>query len=136
MARGRGGRRQGAPGVQYPNRTDMQAGPRAIPAPPRAPTQLPQTAPGQPYGVAAQQQQALHAVPMPTPMHAPTERPSEHVMAGAPVGPGAGPDTLTTPSGQQPPAALAQVDPAALLRMMVASHPDIPELRIMADQAN
>ena len=72
---------QGAPGVSYPQRTDLNA------QPVRAAT-------GQPYGVAGQQRAAQQAVPvpqerqLPTPLSAPSSRPGEPITAGAPFGPG------------------------------------------------
>jgi hypothetical protein len=98
-----GGVRQGTPGKRYPNRTDLAAAPVV-------------TAPGQTYGQGVAQQRAQQAVPMAGPPVAPpraapaaprgplpgaggdpmrpTERPDEPVTAGAPVGPGAGPEAL------------------------------------------
>lgn len=81
------------------------------------PRQLPATAvPGQQYGQAKAQMDAQRAVPMATgpalptappvptgplttpvntiPLDAPTANPDEHVLAGAPVGPGPGPEAL------------------------------------------
>ncbi len=111
----RGGRRQGTPGANYSNRSDLQA-PK-----PLAPT----AAPGQTYGVAAGQLRAEQAVPMapppsaaggagppgalPSPPAGPlpgasplgrtTERPNEPVTHGLPVGPGAGPEALGGSTG-------------------------------------
>lgn len=104
---GRGGERQGAPGAQYPNRSDLQQGPRVAP---QAPT-------GLPYGehqqlIAAQQAvpigppppaapgapaQAPGAGPAPGFAHvmAPTQNPDEPVTAGIPSGPGPGPEVLS-----------------------------------------
>jgi hypothetical protein len=97
----RGGRRSGAPGVTYPERTDLN--------------QAVRTVPGQPYGQAGAQQAAQQAIPQPqTPvvqaspaptaapfaapesgmLHAPTARPDEPVTAGLPVGAGPGPEAL------------------------------------------
>lgn len=107
----RGGRRTGTPGVAYQNRTDLNGAPKPLPI---------QTAPGQQYGMATAQRAAQQAVPMApaptsvppasgpsapppalgplpgalTPLHAPSERPDEHVMSGVSVGPGAGPEAL------------------------------------------
>lgn len=102
----RGGRRQGAPGKNYANRSDMATGPRKLPI---------QVAPGQPYGAAGQQRAAEQAVPMATgditpaggpppasladaqqsasdfnpppvvPIGAPTMLPNEHVMTSPPT---------------------------------------------------
>lgn len=107
----RGGKRQGAPGTAYQNRTDLNA-PK-----PLAPTAVP----GQPYGAAGTQMAGQSAVPMgppPTPgpgaaasppsvaapspesagpFNRPTERPSEPITAGLPTGPGPGPEALPKP---------------------------------------
>lgn len=98
--KGRGGPRQGAPGANYRNRTDMALGPRKLPI---------QAAPGQAYGAAKQQTDAQRSLPMasaPTstvdahqqareftpppvvPMSAPSMNPTEPVTAGVPSGPG------------------------------------------------
>lgn len=122
---GRGGRRQGAPGKAYGNRTDLNA---AKPLPPTA-------APSAEYGQATAALNAQRALPMaaaPTnapgaaspspapggnpaaapppvtglppglpppgsmqPLDAPTDRPDEHMMTGVPAGPGPGPEALT-----------------------------------------
>lgn len=88
-SRGRsGGARQGQQGKSYPQRSDLNA-------------QAVRTAPSQPYGAAASQAAAQQAVPMAqTPvlgLNAPSQRPGEHVMTGAPQGPGAGPEILPRP---------------------------------------
>jgi hypothetical protein len=105
----RGGRRTGVPGRQYTNRSDLRLAPtaatgqaygvraeqiaaqRAVPMGPPPTDVVPSAAPQTPM-----QQAALPATPpvLPgslTPLDAPTERPDEHVMSGAPVGPGPGP---------------------------------------------
>jgi len=105
----RGGRRAGKSGTKYPNRTDLQG------------AQLPANAPrGLPYGDRAKLIAAQRAVPMgtapaptpavpqggsPPPSPAPepgslpflgqTQRPSEPVTAGLPIGPGPGPEALS-----------------------------------------
>lgn len=89
---GRGGPRVGAPGSTYPNRTDMQTGPRQA-------TQPIRTATGQPYGVAGQQEalqqsQRLPLGPPVVPLSAPTQRPNEPVTAGLMSGPGPGPEAI------------------------------------------
>jgi len=104
--KGRGGARQGTPGIAYGNRTDLN--------------QPISTVPGQEYGKATEQRDAQRAVPMasspvadidpsmapPTPQGrpmampgslpyiAPTSRPDEPVTAGLPTGPGPGPEAL------------------------------------------
>lgn len=117
----RGGARSGQPGGQYPNRSDLQQGPRALPvqvgpsrqygeataltqlqqAVPTANAPLPtpppmQTAPGANDPTAAQQPQG----PLPgelTGLHEPSQNPGEHVMTGVPSGPGPGPEVLDQP---------------------------------------
>lgn len=119
MPRGRGGQRQGTPGTQYANRTDLQsAEPVAVKA-----------APGQTYGqataqIAAQKQVPVAAPPAPAasppsqpapggaapnagvlahtspepgelPFTGPSNRPNEPLTAGLPQGPGPGPESLT-----------------------------------------
>lgn len=111
----RGGRRQGRVGQSYANRTDLNPGPRPLPA---------AAATGQPYGAAGQQLAAQQAIPMasgpvvspsPTPapaaapsggmppgplpgslppLNRPSERPGEPLTTGAPVGAGPGPEVL------------------------------------------
>lgn len=101
----RGGRRAGAPGRDYPNRSDMRQGVRV--------------APSQTYGDATAQANAqkvipLARVPQPTapppqaappgpagvlpgqygPLHGPTNRPQEPITAGLASGPGPGPEAL------------------------------------------
>lgn len=110
----RGGRRTGAPGTAYSNRTDLNP---AVPI---------KAAPGQQYGAAKAQIEAQRAVPIARPatdvvtpmrtggpeasspasgppvplpgqlmpLDAPSQRPGEPVTAGLPVGPGAGPEAL------------------------------------------
>lgn len=80
--------------ARFPGRTDLA---------------IPKVAPGQPYGAAATQAAALRAVPSPSsgpvgepqptpvnvvPLDAPTQNPNEPVTAGAPFGPGPGPEAL------------------------------------------
>jgi hypothetical protein len=140
----RGGRRSGAPGQAYPNRTDLTAaGNKAQPI---------AAAPGQPYGAAKAQTDAMRAMPLPNaqaadasavmqaarnfdlsanaapPLHRPTERPTEPVTAGAPLGPGPGPETLGTPPGMAP---------ASLADMLNSLAPDDPSggIAALASQA-
>lgn len=107
---GRGGERSGAPGADYPNRTDLQLGPRLAPA---APT-------GLPYGehqelIQAQQQVPLRGEAGPAPMSAPgLPQPSnslfsapavmEHTTSGLDSGPGPGSEVMgpLSPQGMQP----------------------------------
>lgn len=113
MPRGqRGGARAGTPGTAYTNRTDLNAN-RSLPV---------RAVPGQTYGDRVQQVEAQRMVPMaaapgtappatpasaaPQPSAPPvqpgafgpidrqTERPTEPVTAGAPVGAGAGPSAI------------------------------------------
>ncbi len=106
MPRGRGGSRQGRPGVSYGNRTDLNAPKVARIAEYR----------GQPYGERTAQVEAQRAMPQtpsppvePPPRSAPpgpppgglgslldpTARPDEPITAGLPIGPGPGPEVLT-----------------------------------------
>lgn len=92
----RGGARQGAPGKNYPNRSDMQTGQRTQPV---------RAASGQPYGVRGQQEALQRAQPLPQgapiiPLTAPSQRPSEPITAGMPMGKGPGPEVL--PVGSTP----------------------------------
>src|SRR5215207_2868852 len=85
--RGRGGARSGQPGQAYTNRTDLNAKPRQAAA----------AGPSQGYGQRAELMRAQQALPLPAPgpsLNDPTERPDEHPMTGAPMGPGAGPEVL------------------------------------------
>lgn len=134
----RGGRRSGAPGARYNNRSDMQFGPRQLPA---------TAAPGQTYGDAKQQLDAQRAVPMATgpalptpspaqsadpggltspvqvtPLHAPTQNPDEHVLAGAPLGPGPGPEALAV--NTQPDEDLARLGTYLPVLELAASQPN------------
>lgn len=103
---GRGGKRRGAPGVAYPNRTDMRQAPRAVP--------------GQPYGEAGAQLRSQAQMPLATtagvgqamappptgsplpgelgPLTAPTNRPNEPLTAGLAAGPGPGPEIMAPPN--------------------------------------
>lgn len=100
---GQGGRRQGAPGKAYPNRTDMNQN--------RQPVTV---ASGQPYGARQEQVAAQRALPLPAappvpappppapgalpggrgPFTRPTEYPNEPLTAGMSIGPGPGPEAL------------------------------------------
>lgn len=131
--KGRGGSRNGAPGVAYPRRTDLNA-PKV--AQPRFT--------GQEYGQATQQAQATQAVPvgkapagiealhataashdfpqLPS-MGAPTASPREPITAGMAMGPGPGPESLTPMMNNRTP---TQID---LERMRRA----LPALEALAD---
>lgn len=83
----RGGRRQGTPGASYQNRTDLNA------------HQPVRTAPGQTYGVAAQQARSQQQMPLPgggpnagPSMGSPMGSPS--IGGGGGLGPGALPGSL------------------------------------------
>jgi hypothetical protein len=114
----RGGRRTGTPGAQYSNRSDLQQGTRPMPvstmtgqqygqaaaqaaaqkAVPMAGTPLPPMPPGPPgappqTGAPAPDSNQPPAAPSLTPADVPSladpsARPTEHVMSGAPIGPG------------------------------------------------
>lgn len=83
---GRGGRRQGQPGKAYPNRSDL--------------TQAPTAAPGQTYGVAAEQLRAQQQVPLPKQVPPSAPAPAGSAPAGPPPPAGAAPSIL--PGGLGP----------------------------------
>lgn len=103
----RGGKRQGAPGKAYSNRTDLS---------------LNQAPSSTGYGDRAAQEQRMAAVPItppagppqvapqaaPQPLQAPgafdrpSDRPMEPVTSGLATGPGAGPEALGLPDGSDP----------------------------------
>ena len=127
----RGGRRVGRQGVGYSQRTDLNQN-RELPV---------RAAPSQQYGQAAAQSRSQEAVPMaappaqpPAPLVAPggmgpldraTERPDEPVTAGAPLGPGPGPEVLP------------QVGPSPIdvLRALYAADPN-EDLRELLEDAD
>lgn len=99
----RGGRRQGKPGANYLNRSDLQQGAR-LPV---------TTAPSQGYGQRVAQERAQQAIPMGTPatpapaptggpemaaalpgLTSPTQYPGEPITAGLASGAGPGPEAL------------------------------------------
>ena len=106
----RGGARNGEAGASYPNRTDLNGAPKALPI---------TAAPGQPYGEAGAQKASQAITPMasaplptapvapntPPPLagsapgslpdpFGPTNRPNEHFMTGVDAGPGQGSSAL------------------------------------------
>lgn len=130
--RGRGGKREGTPGVGYSNRTDLNAARKV-------------EFTGQPYGERTRQAESQAAVPPgPTPVPGaaraaapqpqgpapgtlgslldPTAKPEEPITAGLPFGAGAGPSP-SMPSGDP------DVD---ALRAIYKAHPSTALLRIIA----
>lgn len=126
----RGGSRQGKPGAAYANRKDLQA--------PKAPT-------GMPYGAHKAEIDAQRAVPLaaapslPAPGNPPagagggaalgdftrpTDRPTEPITAGLPMGAGPGPEALST-VGPQADAIGGQ------LRALYAANPNNDILRLI-----
>lgn len=126
----RGGPRAGQRGRAYPNRSDLNAQPV-------------RTVPGQTYGEAGQQAAAQAQIPLPAtqpitgqpvgpgapapleqavPLLAPSDRPDEPLTAGAPVGPGPGPEAVGL---------LGQPDHTADLLAMA---PYMPVLEYMVSQ--
>lgn len=113
--KGRGGARQGTPGTNYGNRSDLGVNRKP-------PTQGIAVASGQPYGQRSQQIAAQQAIPLPAappvqapsslgapqstapvpgmppqaqgPFDRPTDHPNEPLTAGLPVGPGPGPEAI------------------------------------------
>jgi hypothetical protein len=119
-----GGTRQGQPGKNYPNRTDMQQGPRQRTQPVRA-------AAGQQYGQRGQQENMQRAQPLPQgpqiiPLDAPTLRPNEPLTAGMAMGPGPGPEAL--PQGGVTP----DMDAEAFFRALYRQFPNTDIARILA----
>lgn len=121
----RGGARQGRPGGQYSNRTDLQS-------------VKPQPIPGGQYGEMNAQQQVIDSAPGPQapagpplpgpgglgPFDRPTERPDEPLTHGAPFGPGA--SGMTLPSAPDP-----MTQGLALLNQI----PNLPvSLQVVRDQ--
>jgi hypothetical protein len=98
-------------------------------------SQAPKTPVATPSQVAAAAQQggrpmsAQGAMQQVTPLNAPTQRPSEPVTTGSPMGPGAGPEALGIMPGQ----AAQPSQSAKSLIQALASHPDAsPELQQLA----
>lgn len=139
----RGGRRAGTPGTSYGNRTDLAG--KVLPV---------QTGPSQQYGSRVASERAQQVVPMGTspaptpaaapvaaptppvppggvtPLDAPSERPGEHVMTGAPLGPGAGPEILGALNPPDADPSLSKMQAYLPVLELVASQPDSsPELR-------
>lgn len=137
---GRGGSRQGTPGTAYSNRTDLQQ--RKVPV---------MVGPSPQYGAGVANQQAQAAMPIaaaPTapppqqqapapapivPLDAPSQRPDEHVMAGAPSGPGPGPEALGAlgPSAPDP-----VVTGLALLSTLPHLPPELAQVKARLDAAS
>lgn len=117
--KGKGGKRQGSTGKNYPNRTDMANGPRKLPldnaglpygqatALNRAQQGTPnlqQPVPAMPGAAAVGQAQiappvsALPTGPPPPALNDPTQNPNEPVTSGIDMGPGVGSSALGIPS--------------------------------------
>lgn len=113
-----GGARVGTQGEAYTNRTDLNAQPV-------------RAAPSSTYGERAAQEQSQQQIPLAgarplppiVPLDAPSTRPNEHVMTGAPVGPGLGPEAVMRPPVDQSPNA-SNMDVLAQLKALVALHPN------------
>lgn len=144
---GKGGKRYGAPGAAYGNRTDLNQNRQPV-----------QAAAGQPYGVRGAQEAAQRAVPLPAapPVRSapppapasgvspvttgplpgalgsltrPTDRPDEPLTHGLPFGPGAGPEVIRAP------AVLSEDDQlVAELRGLYAAFPS-PEIAALLSYA-
>jgi hypothetical protein len=119
----RGGKRQGKPGATYTNRTDLM----------RQPVK---TSPSPEYGTAVRQAEAQRAVPLAAappppvpgaagPLDRPSERPSEPITAGMPMGPGPGPEVLGPQFGGP--------DPVADLRALYLLYPNEDLRRLIED---
>lgn len=111
---GKGGKRQGAPGKKYPNRTDIANGPKKVPlegaklpygragaldsAQSATPSLSPQLPPAAPTGAPTM---APPAAPGPPPvgLFEPTQNPDEPITNGIDSGLGAGSEALGMPQG-------------------------------------
>lgn len=98
MPRARGGARQGQPGKQYANRTDMAQAPRAAPSKTYGDAKASldaQAAIPLPAGAPSQTPAALPSRPAPTPgaqpLNRPSDRPGEPLTSGMALGAGPGP---------------------------------------------
>lgn len=89
MPRGRGGKRQGTPGKAYSNRTDMATNYNMESGVSPAAGGI--TAPKE---MNAQSVMPVYPDQIPG-LSTPTQRPSEPIADGLPIGPGRGPDALT-----------------------------------------
>lgn len=121
----RGGRRAGNPATAYPNRSDLN---ETKTVPPAAFT-------GQAYGQATQQARVQQSGPRPPAFPppgslgdfaGPTARPDEPLTAGAPVGPGPGPESLGVLGG---------TDTDIRIRALYQAHPSEP-LREIIESMN
>lgn len=125
----RGGKRVGAPGTAYPNRSDLNVV-KKLPI---------QSSTGGPYGQAKAQQDAQRAVPVGPPAGAgtpvprvlpgaspfdrPTDMPDQPVTHGADAGPGPGMEALNLP-GSERDEDLAALAPYLPTLELLASLPD------------
>lgn len=97
----RGGPRNGKPGASYNNRSDLNVKPvRTAPISTPDPTTMSDPGGGAPSVAGGQSPSQVALPPHPNPpgsrgpLHAPTNRPAEPLTAGAPFGPGPGPEVL------------------------------------------
>ena len=114
----RGGKRQGNPGTGYSNRTDLmnnydQTQPAA------GGTAQPQSQ--QPVQMPAGPLVGADEVPN---LHDPSNRPSEPVTAGLPIGPGAGVEAI----GPLPPTQSDPVRQVVEAMMLIAPNPDLSRI--------
>jgi len=143
----RGGRRGGAKGGDYPNRTDLRAGPLAATAPRGLPygerqqlmaaqRAVPMGTPTSPGGGPAPQSQPSQQGPLPgtLPFLHPTARPNEPVTAGIPLGPGPGPEALTG-VGAGGFGHSATADMLSQLAAVPGASPEVANLAAYAQQA-
>lgn len=117
----RGGRRQGASGASYSNRTDLNVN--------RAPTGGLTPVPPQAGPVAAQPTPTAAAPTGPQPgtlgTFLPSQRPGEPITHGLPSGPGGGPEVMQQPFTPDP-----LVQASALLSAIPAVH-QTPQLKAL-----
>lgn len=108
------------PGEVYGAGQDAINAQKAIPLPNAQAAQAPQPQPaGQPTAQQVLAQIAAQPRPPVTPLDAPSGNPGEHIMTGAPTGPGPGPEILSRPLGYAPG---SQQDLAARIRAIYAQY--------------
>lgn len=104
----RGGRRAGAPGKSYGQRTDLLTNRQPMPGSMAAPVPQPQPGPAQPAqptmsGAPAAGPSTLPQLPLRQPGTLGPAQVNEPLTHGLPTGPGAGPEVLNLPSVSQDP---------------------------------
>lgn len=112
-----------APGQQYGQGVDAILAQKAIPLPNVAAQQAPNPAAAIPAGPPGGMIAPTGPPPI-TPLDAPSGNPDQHVMHGAPMGPGAGPEALNMNGAANP--AAAATGNAAVLSQLKAIYSMVP----------